>query len=427
MRQARPSAVTVLVAVVMIVIAGLCLVDFFDAHAAGAHPAVALAAATVLPLLLAPSRHPVAALVPTTVLAEQHRRTFAARMAEFPFEIASLSRFNTAREQREIIERTAKGEIDILIGTHRMASPDVQFANLGLLIIDEEQRFGVEIKERLKALRTTVDVLTMTATPIPRTLEMAMSGIRDMSVIDTPPEDRHPVLTFVGPSNEETIARAIRREMLREGQTFYVHNTVHDIDRVAGHVQRLVPDARVGIAHGQMEERRLERVMLDFWDRRYDVLVKTTIIESGLDIPTANTLIVDRADVELQPHGDQRRAGGRVAGHFDRHVEAQAGSVLVRTELRDGLHARAGRQGRAEDRAPRAAEHPALIDECPHATGQGDCRETVLQPARIADFDPLHLPVGAQRRNEAEADRMRPRFVRLRGECRRQSHPRNQH
>ena len=238
----------------------------------------------------------VAVLVPTTLLAQQHYATFSERYAPFPVRVVMLSRFVTPKELQRVLEEIAAGKVDIVIGTHRLLQKDVVFADLGLLVVDEEQRFGVAHKERLKQLKTSVDVLTMTATPIPRTLEMSMGGIRDMSVIDTPPEDRHPVLTFVGEASEETKARAIRREMLREGQTFYVHNQVQDIDVVAGRVRQLVPEARVGVVHGQMEERRLEKMMLDFWDRQYDVLVTTTIIESGLDIPTANTLVVDRAD-----------------------------------------------------------------------------------------------------------------------------------
>ncbi|HVL31951.1 MAG TPA: transcription-repair coupling factor, partial [Actinomycetota bacterium] len=238
----------------------------------------------------------VAVLVPTTLLAQQHYATFTERYAPFPARVAMLSRFVTAKEQKKILDDIASGKVDVIIGTHRLLQKDVVYADLGLLIVDEEQRFGVAHKERIKQLKSSIDVLTMSATPIPRTLEMALGGIRDMSVIDTPPEDRHPVLTFVGAASDETIARAIRREMLREGQTFYVHNIVHDIDGVARRIRELIPDARIAIAHGQMDERRLENVMLDFWDRKFDVLVTTTIIESGLDIPTANTLIVDRAD-----------------------------------------------------------------------------------------------------------------------------------
>lgn len=238
----------------------------------------------------------VAVLVPTTLLAQQHYATFTERFAPFPVRVAMLSRWVSAGDQQRLVDELASGKVDVIIGTHRILQKDLRFADLGLLIIDEEQRFGVAHKERLKQLKHSVDVLTMTATPIPRTLEMAMGGIRDMSVIDTPPEDRHPVLTFVEPQADEVIARAIRREMLRDGQTFYVHNTVHDLDAVARRVMELVPDARIAIAHGQMDERRLESVMLDFWDRQFDVLVTTTIIESGLDIPTANTLIVENAD-----------------------------------------------------------------------------------------------------------------------------------
>jgi transcription-repair coupling factor (superfamily II helicase) len=238
----------------------------------------------------------VAVLVPTTLLAQQHFATFSERFTPFPVRVASLSRFGTPAEAKRTLDELAGGKIDVVIGTHRLLQKDVSFADLGLLVVDEEQRFGVAHKEAIKKLKTNVDVLVMTATPIPRTLEMSLSGIRDLSVIDTPPEDRHPVLTFVGPFDEAAIGGAVRREMLREGQTFFVHNHVHDIQRSVSLVRKLVPEARVGVAHGQMEERALERTMLEFWDRAYDVLVTTTIIESGLDIPTVNTLIVDRAD-----------------------------------------------------------------------------------------------------------------------------------
>jgi transcription-repair coupling factor (superfamily II helicase) len=238
----------------------------------------------------------VAVLVPTTLLAQQHYATFSERYAPFPVRVAVLSRFIGSKEQGRILEEIAAGKVDVVIGTHRLLQKDVTFADLGLVVVDEEQRFGVQHKEGLKKLKTNVDVLTLTATPIPRTLEMSLSGIRDLSVVDTPPEDRHPVLTFVGPHDEGSLAAAVRREMLREGQVFYVHDRVQGIEAVASRVRALVPEARVGIAHGQMNERQLERVMLDFWDKNFDVLVTTTIIESGLDIPTANTLIVDRAD-----------------------------------------------------------------------------------------------------------------------------------
>ena len=195
------------------------------------------------------------------------------------------------------MQGVADGTVDIVIGTHRILGSSVQFKDLGLVVVDEEQRFGVEHKEQLKRLRTSVDVLSMSATPIPRTLEMAITGIRELSTIDTPPEERHPVLTFVGPYDERQIAAAIRRELLREGQVFYVHNRVESIDRVAAHLRDLVPEARIGTAHGQMGEDALEAVMLAFWEKQFDVLVCTTIVESGIDISNANTLIVDRADV----------------------------------------------------------------------------------------------------------------------------------
>ncbi|TMK18297.1 MAG: transcription-repair coupling factor [Actinobacteria bacterium] len=233
----------------------------------------------------------VAVLVPTTLLAQQHFATFSERYSPFPVRVAALSRWVGTKEQARILEDISAGKIDVVIGTHRLLQKDVIFADLGLLIVDEEQRFGVQHKEGLKKLKTNVDVLTMTATPIPRTLEMSLSGIRDLSVVDTPPEDRHPVLTFVGPQDESATAAAVRREMLREGQVFYVHDRVHGIEAIASRLRKLVPDAAIGIAHGQMNERQLERVMLDFWDKSYDVLLTTTIIESGLDIPTANTLI----------------------------------------------------------------------------------------------------------------------------------------
>src|SRR4051794_29520617 len=238
----------------------------------------------------------VAILVPTTLLAQQHFVTFTERFAAFPVQVRGDSRFSTAKEHAETLAGLADGTIDVVIGTHRLLSPDTKFKDLGLVVVDEEQRFGVEHKEYLKQLRANVDVLTMSATPIPRTLEMSITGIRQMSTIQTPPEERHPVLTFVGAYDERQIAAAIRRELLREGQVFFVHNRVESIEKAAAHVRDLVPEARVVVAHGQMNEDLLERTMVDFWERNYDVLVCTTIIESGLDISNANTLIVERAD-----------------------------------------------------------------------------------------------------------------------------------
>jgi len=242
------------------------------------------------------SGYQVAMLVPTTVLAEQHHRTFCERMAAFPFEIAVLSRFATRGQQAKIIQRLARGEIDIVIGTHRLAQPDVQFHNLGLVIIDEEQRFGVEIKQHLKMLRRTVDVLTTTATPIPRTLHMSLVGLRDISNLETPPEDRLAVETRVTRFQGELIRHAVMRELNRKGQVYFVHNRVNDIHVVAQKLRAIVPEARLEIGHAQMPEHHLERVMLDFVDHRFDVLLCTTIVESGLDIPNANTMFIDEAD-----------------------------------------------------------------------------------------------------------------------------------
>jgi len=238
----------------------------------------------------------VAVLVPTTILAEQHRRTFTSRMAEFPFKIASLSRFCTRREQAEILEGLANGSIDIVIGTHRLAQPDVQFHNLGLVIIDEEQRFGVDVKERLKTLRQIVDVLTLTATPIPRTLHMSLLGLRDISNLETPPAERLAVETRVTRFDADMIRHAVLRELNRDGQIYFVHNRINDIEVVATRLRQIVPEARLRIGHGQMAEGELERVMLDFVDHRFDLLLATTIVESGLDIPNANTLFIDQAD-----------------------------------------------------------------------------------------------------------------------------------
>ena len=238
----------------------------------------------------------VAVLVPTTLLCEQHWRTFTERTAEFPFEIAALSRFATRRQQTRIIQRLEEGSLDIVIGTHRLAQPDVHFHNLGLVVIDEEQRFGVEVKERLKTLRRTVDVLTMTATPIPRTLHMGLLGLRDISNLETPPEDRLAVETRVARFEPELIRHAVLRELSRGGQIFFVHNRVEDIEILARRLRQIVPEANLAIAHGQMHENDLEQVMLDFIDRRYDLLLATTIVESGLDIPNANTIFINEAD-----------------------------------------------------------------------------------------------------------------------------------
>jgi transcription-repair coupling factor (superfamily II helicase) len=238
----------------------------------------------------------VAMIVPTTLLVRQHMETFAERFSGFPIHLRPLSRFQTDKESKETMEGLKQGTVDVVIGTHRILSKSMEFKDLGLVIIDEEQRFGVEHKDALKKLKTNVDILAMSATPIPRTLEMAVTGIREMSTLATPPEDRHPILTFVGPYSDRQIGAAIRRELLREGQVFYVHNRVSSINRIAAQIAEIVPEARVAVAHGQLPEHVLEQVMVDFWERKFDVLVSTTIIETGLDIANANTLIIDRAD-----------------------------------------------------------------------------------------------------------------------------------
>lgn len=251
-----------------------------------------------------------AVLVPTTLLAQQHFTTFSERMAAYPIRVEVLSRFLTNKQAREVIDGLRDGSVDLVIGTHRLLSDGVAFKNLGLLVVDEEQRFGVSHKEQIKELRHDVDVLTLTATPIPRTMEMSLTGIRDMSLLNTAPADRQPILTYVGEYDEQPVAEAIRRELLREGQVFFVHNRVRDIEHVAASIRDLVPEARIAIAHGQMDEGTLERVVIDFWEGQYDVLVCTTIIESGIDMPTVNTLVVDRAD--LLGLGQLHQLRGRV-------------------------------------------------------------------------------------------------------------------
>ncbi|MEW2631746.1 transcription-repair coupling factor [Streptomyces sp. NPDC048389] len=238
----------------------------------------------------------VAVLVPTTLLVQQHFGTFTERYSQFPVVTRALSRFQSDTDAKATLEGLRDGSVDIVIGTHRLFSSETKFKDLGLVIVDEEQRFGVEHKEQLKKLRANVDVLTMSATPIPRTLEMAVTGIREMSTITTPPEERHPVLTFVGPYEEKQIGAAVRRELLREGQVFYIHNRVESIDRAAARLRHIVPEARIATAHGQMSEAALEQVVVDFWEKKFDVLVSTTIVESGIDISNANTLIVERGD-----------------------------------------------------------------------------------------------------------------------------------
>ncbi|MBT8227964.1 MAG: transcription-repair coupling factor, partial [Dactylosporangium sp.] len=293
----------------------------------------------------------VAVLVPTTLLAQQHYATFTERMAQFPVQIRQLSRFATPSQTRDTLDRLADGTVDVVIGTHRLLQASTRFRKLGLVIVDEEQRFGVEHKEHLKQLRATVDVLTMSATPIPRTLEMAITGIREMSTIATPPEERHPVLTYVGVQDDKQVAAAIHRELLRDGQVFYLHNRVESIERAARRLRELVPEARIAVAHGQMGEDALEKIMVGFWEKEYDVLVCTTIVESGLDIPNANTLIVERANVlglsQLhQIRGRVGRGRERAYAYFlyppskplTEHAHERLATIAQHTELGAGMY-----------------------------------------------------------------------------------------
>ncbi|MGX7825329.1 transcription-repair coupling factor [Actinokineospora sp. 24-640] len=292
----------------------------------------------------------VAVLVPTTLLAQQHLNTFANRMHSFPVTVKGLSRFTDARESEQTIAGLADGSVDIVIGTHRLLQTGLRYKDLGLVIVDEEQRFGVEHKEHIKALRTHVDVLTMSATPIPRTLEMSLAGIREMSTILTPPEDRHPILTYVGAYDEKQVGAAIRRELLRDGQVFFVHNRVSSIEKAARRLRELVPEARVVTAHGQMNEDRLEKIIQGFWEREHDVLVCTTIVETGLDISNANTLIVERGDMlglaQLhQLRGRVGRARERGYAYFlyppesplTEHAHDRLATIAQNTELGAGM------------------------------------------------------------------------------------------
>ncbi len=306
----------------------------------------------------------VAVLVPTTLLADQHLQTFSERMAEFPVTVKGLSRFTDVAESRAVIEGLADGTVDVVIGTHRLLQTGVRWKNLGLVVVDEEQRFGVEHKEHIKSLRTHVDVLTMSATPIPRTLEMSLAGIREMSTILTPPEDRYPVLTYVGPHDDKQVAAALRRELLRDGQAFYVHNRVSSIDRAAARVRELVPEARVAVAHGQMPEDLLERTVQGFWNREHDILVCTTIVETGLDISNANTLIVERADTfglsqlhQLRGRVGRSRERGYAYFLYPPHVPLTETAYDRLATIAQNNELGAGHGGRAEGpRDPRRRE-----------------------------------------------------------------------
>ncbi len=268
----------------------------------------------------------VAVLVPTTLLATQHGNTFADRFAGYPIRVETLSRFLSPPQARDVVQGIERGDVDCVIGTHRLLGEKVKFKDLGLLVVDEEQRFGVQHKELMKQLKVNVDVLTLTATPIPRTLEMSLVGIRDLSLLQTPPADRQPILTYVGGYDERVAVEALRRELLREGQVFWVHNRVRSIEHAAARLRELVPEARIAVAHGQMDEGTLEQVVVDFWDGKFDVLVCTTIIESGIDMPTVNTLVVERSDLlglgQLhQLRGRVGRSGQRAYAYLFHPVE----------------------------------------------------------------------------------------------------------
>jgi len=353
----------------------------------------------------------VAMIVPTTLLVKQHSETFAERFAGFPVQLRSLSRFQTEKESRETIEGLADGTVDIVIGTHRLLGKGVAFKDLGLVIIDEEQRFGVEHKDALKKLKTNVDVLAMTATPIPRTLELAVTGIREMSTLATPPEDRHPILTFVGPRSDKQVAAAIHRELLREGQVFYVHNRVASIQAVAAHLAELVPEARIAVAHGQLGEEALERVMLDFWERRADVLVATTIIETGLDVPNANTLIIDRADKyglsQLhQLRGRVGRGRERAYAYFlydeekplTEHAEERLRTIAAANELGAGM------QIALKDLELRGAGNILGAEQSGHIAGVGFDLYLRMIGEAVADFRGDAAPEQTELRLELPVD-----------------------
>jgi transcription-repair coupling factor (superfamily II helicase) len=288
-----------------------------------------------------------AVLAPTTLLAHQHFQTFSLRYAGYPVRVEVLSRFLSPAQAKRTVEGLASGEVDVVIGTHRLLGSDVRFRDLGLLVVDEEQRFGVSHKEQIKRLSVGVDVLTLAATPIPRTMEMALTGLKDLTVIQTPPVDRQPILTYVGDYDERAVVEAIRRELLREGQVFFVHNRVRDIERVAARLAELVPEARIAVAHGQMDEGTLEQVVYDFWEGAYDVLVCTTIIESGIDMPAVNTLVVDRADRlglgQLhQLRGRVGRAGQRAYAYLFHPADTPLGEEALERLRTIGEHTELG-------------------------------------------------------------------------------------
>ncbi|MDP9886538.1 transcription-repair coupling factor [Pseudarthrobacter enclensis] len=335
----------------------------------------------------------VAVLVPTTLLAQQHYETFTERFSGFPVRVKPLSRFQSAKESKETAEGVKSGAVDVVIGTHRLLSKDFEFKDLGLVIVDEEQRFGVEHKEALKKMRTNVDVLAMSATPIPRTLEMSLTGIRETSTLATPPEERHPVLTYVGPYTDKQTSAAIRRELMREGQVFLVHNRVSTIERTAARIRELVPEARVEVAHGKMSESRLEQIIVDFWERRFDVLVCTTIIETGLDISNANTLIVDGADKyglsQLhQLRGRVGRGRERAYAYFLYPSEKPLGEVALERLKAVAAHNElgAGMQLAMKDLEIRGAGNLLGGEQSGHIQGVGFDLYIRLVGEAVADF-----------------------------------------
>ncbi len=351
----------------------------------------------------------VAVLVPTTVLAQQHFDTFTRRMAAFPVSVEMLSRFRSPKEQDAILKDLARGKVDIVIGTHRLLSKDVVFKDLGLVVVDEEQRFGVRHKERLKRLRAEVDVLTLTATPIPRTLHMAMAGIRDLSVIDTPPEDRVPIKTYVLPYEEQLIREALLREIERDGQIFFVHNRVQSIYHVANRLRSLVPEARIGVGHGQLDERELERVMFEFFEGRYDVLVCTTIIESGLDIPNANTIIIDDATnyglAQLyQLRGRVGRSANRAYAYlFYRQEKPMTAEAQARLEaIQEATELGAGFRVAMRDLEIRGAGNLLGAEQSGHIAAVGfDLYSRLLEQA----VKQMKTTVDAQRQGDKETRR----------------------
>ncbi|CAM3161140.1 Transcription-repair-coupling factor [Arthrobacter ulcerisalmonis] len=335
----------------------------------------------------------VAVLVPTTLLAQQHYETFTERFSGFPLRVRPLSRFQSSKESKETAAGVKSGAVDVVIGTHRLLSKDFEFKDLGLVIVDEEQRFGVEHKEALKKMRTNVDVLAMSATPIPRTLEMSLTGIRETSTLATPPEERHPVLTYVGPYTDKQTSAAIRRELMREGQVFLVHNRVSSIERTAAKIRELVPEARVEVAHGQMSESRLEQIIVDFWEKRFDVLVCTTIIETGLDISNANTLIVDGADKyglsQLhQLRGRVGRGRERAYAYFLYPSEKPLGEVALERLKAVAAHNElgAGMQLAMKDLEIRGAGNLLGGEQSGHIQGVGFDLYIRLVGEAVADF-----------------------------------------